>query len=434
MPVDVEIVTIGTEILLGQLVDTNSAFVARALADHGVDVYLKHSVGDNASRLEAVLRGALDRAGGVITTGGLGPTVDDLTKEAVAAAVGTTLELHEPSVRAIEARFAALGRPGPITENNRRQAILPKGAVVLENPHGTAPGFVARRADGKFVACMPGVPREMKPMLSERLLPWLAAQYALHDAIYTRTLHTVGIPESEVDARIEPLFRSLENPKIAVLAHEFKVDVKIMAKALDRATADALIAPVEAELRARIGKGIFGSDEVTLESAIVSDLAARGLTLATAESITGGGLADAIVRVPGASAVFRGGIVAYDNAIKTELLGVSDALLREHGAVSEEVARAMALGARERLGTDLALASTGIAGPTGATADKPVGLVWFALATEDGSVETRKVTLPGNRDDVRRRAVIAGLNLTWRHLEREETIGSARSRSSARSR
>jgi nicotinamide-nucleotide amidase len=418
MPLNVEVVTIGTEILLGQLVDTNSAFVARSLADHGVDVYLKHSVGDNATRLEALLRAALERAEGVITTGGLGPTVDDLTKEAVAAAVGATLELHEPSVRAIEARFAALGRTAPIGENNRRQAILPAGSVVLENPHGTAPGFIARRADGKFVACMPGVPREMKPMLSERLVPWLVAEYGLTEAIYTRTLHTVGIAESDIDSRIETLFRSLENPKIAVLAHEFKVDVKIMAKARDRATADALIAPVEAELRERIGGGIFGSDDETLESAIVRRLAASHATISTAESVTGGGLADAFVRVPGASAVFRGAIVAYDNALKTELLDVPEALLREHGAVSEQVASAMARGARARLGTDLALATTGIAGPDGATPEKPVGLVWFAVAAEDGSVEVRKVTLPGSRDDVRRRAVIGGLNLVWRHLER----------------
>jgi nicotinamide-nucleotide amidase len=420
----VEIVTIGTEILLGQLVDTNSAHVARVLADSGVDVFAKHSVGDNAARLEAMLRGVLERADGAVTTGGLGPTVDDLTKDAVAAAVGTTLELHEPSVRAIEARFAALGRSGPIAENNRRQAILPRGSIVLENPHGTAPGFVAVRADGKFVACMPGVPREMKPMLAERLVPWLAQRYALHDAIFTRTLHTVGIPESDLDARIEPLFRTLENPKIAVLAHEFKVDVKIMAKARDRAAADAAIAPVEAELRERIGSGIFGVDEESLESALLARLAARGLTLGTAESITGGGIADALVRVPGASAVFRGGIVAYDNAVKAGLLGVGEDLLREHGAVSEPVALAMARGACARIGTDLALATTGIAGPTGATEGKPVGLVYIALASKTGEASARRVTLPGNRDDVRRRSVVLALNLLWRHLDAAAEAGA----------
>jgi len=416
----VEIVTIGTELLLGHLVDTNSVHIARVLADHGVDVYLKHSVGDNARRLEALLREALDRSDGVITTGGLGPTVDDLTKDAVASAVGTTLELHEPSLRAIEARFASFGRTGPLGENNKRQAILPAGAVVLDNPNGTAPGFVALRADGKFVACMPGVPREMKPMLAETLLPWLSGRFGLRSAIYTRTLHTVGIGESDLDARIEPLFRSLENPKIAVLAHEFRVDVKIMAKAPDAAAAAAAIAPVEAELRERIGPGIFGVDDDTLAGAVLRVLGERGRTLGTAESVTGGSLADAFVAVPGASSVFRGAIVAYDNALKTSLLDVDEAILREHGAVSEETALAMARGARKALGCDVALATTGIAGPTGATAEKPTGLVWLAVADASGAT-ARKTTWPGSRDDVRRRSVTAALNLAWRHLKKEET-------------
>jgi nicotinamide-nucleotide amidase len=416
-----EIVTIGTEILLGHLLDTNAQFVARTLSDNGIDVYQKHSVGDNAQRLEAVLRGALDRADGVITTGGLGPTVDDLTKDAVAAATVTSLELHEPSLRAIEARFAAFGRTEPIGDNNRRQAILPAGGVVLPNPNGTAPGFIALRADGKFVACMPGVPREMKPMLQDQLLPWLVERFGRRYAIFTRTLHTVGIAESDVDARIEPLFRSLENPKIAVLAHEFRVDVKIMAKAADAAEAERAIAPLEAELRARIGRGIFGVDDETLAGAILQRLTARKQTIGTAESVTGGAIADAFVRVPGASAAFLGGIVAYADAAKRSLLDVSDEVLREHGAVSEATAIAMARGARKRLGCDLALASTGIAGPSGASPGKPVGLVWLALAGPEDVPMVRRLTLPGARDDIRRRAVIASLNLLWGRLEKEET-------------
>jgi nicotinamide-nucleotide amidase len=423
----VEIVTIGTELLLGHLIDTNSAHVASVLADAGVDVYYKHAVGDNAARLEALLRDALERADGVVTTGGLGPTVDDLTKEAVAASVGTTLELHEPSVLAIAARFASLGRTGPISPNNRRQAILPRGSVVLENPHGTAPGFVALRSDGKFVACMPGVPREMKPMLAEKLVPWLAERGGLGQAIYTRTLHTVGIGESDIDNRIEPLFRTLENPKIAVLAHEFKVDVKIMAKAASRTAADALIGPIEVDLRERIGSGIFGVDAETLEGATLRRLAGAGQTMGTAESITGGAIADALVRVPGASQSFRGAIVAYDNAVKTALLDVDPELLREHGAVSEEVALAMARGACARLGVDLAVATTGIAGPSGATETKPVGLVYVAIVARDGEAIVRRLTLPGSRDDVRRRATVSALNLLWRYLDREESL-SARPR------
>ncbi len=413
----VEIVTIGTEILLGHMVDTNSAHIAKELADAGVDVFAKHSVGDNARRLEAMLRDSLERADGVVTTGGLGPTVDDLTKDAVAAAVGTKLVLHEPSVRAIEARFASLGRTGPLSENNRRQAILPESCVVMENPNGTAPGFIALRADGKFVACMPGVPREMKPMLADTLIPWLVGRYELHGAIFTRTLHTVGIPESDVDTRIEPLFRTLENPKIAVLAHGFKVDIKIMAKAGDRDAAEALIAPVEADVRERIGTGIFGTDSDTLESALLRRLREHGSTLGTAESITGGSIADALVRVPGASDVFRGAIVAYDNAVKVSLLDVPEGVLAEHGAVSEATAIAMAEGARRRLGTSIALATTGIAGPTGATPGKPIGLVYVAIARDGATTTVRKLTIPGNRDDIRQRTTVLALNVLWRSLD-----------------
>jgi nicotinamide-nucleotide amidase len=412
-----EIVTIGTEILLGHLVDTNSVHIARELADHGVDVYAKHSVGDNADRLGAMLEGVLERAGGAICTGGLGPTVDDLTKDAVARTVRKPLVLHEASLRAIEERFRQFGRP--MAENNVRQAYLPEGCVVFDNPHGTAPGFVALRDDGKFVACMPGVPREMKPMLAEKVIPWLVQRFDLHQAIYTRTLHVVGIGESDLDRRVEDLFRTLENPKIAMLAHGGRVDVKVMAKAASPEAAAALIEPVAAELRKRIGPAWYGDDDTTLPGAIVQALAARGLTLGTAESCTGGAVADEIVSVPGASQVFRGAIVAYANDVKTELLGVPDRTLSTVGAVSEETAVAMARGARARLGADVVLSTTGIAGPGGGTDEKPIGLVWFALALGDGEIETRRLTFPGSRADIRERATVAALSLIWRRLERD---------------
>jgi nicotinamide-nucleotide amidase len=411
----VEIVTIGTEILLGHLVDTNAAFIASRLADAGIDVFAKHSVGDNTDRLALMLDGALERADGVITTGGLGPTVDDLTKDAVSLAVGRPLLLHEPSLRAIEARFAAMGRT--MSENNTRQAVLPAGSTVLDNPHGTAPGFVALRADGKFVASMPGVPREMKPMLSDRLIPWLTARFDVRSAIFTRTLHTVGIPESELDRRIEDLFRSSENPKIALLAHAGRVDVKIMAKAAGAASAETMLAPVAAEIRARIGSGYFGDDETSLESAIVSELVRRGLTIGTAESCTGGGVADALVGVAGASQTFRGAIVAYADDVKTSLLDVSEETLAAAGAVSEETALAMARGARRRLGVDIAVSTTGIAGPDGGTPEKPVGLVWFGFAGPEGNAQATRLNFPGTRADIRNRAATAALGLIWRRLE-----------------
>lgn len=412
----VEIVTIGTEILLGHLLDTNSVYVASQLADHGVDVFAKHSVGDNADRLAAMLDDVLARADGAITTGGLGPTVDDLTKDAVGRAVGKPLVLHEPSLRAIEERFTFFGRP--MTENNRRQAYLPEGCVVLDNPHGTAPGFVALRDDGKFVACMPGVPREMKPMLDEKLVPWLVERFGLRSGIYTKTLHTVGIGESQLDSIVEDLFSTLENPKIAMLAHTGRVDVKVMAKASSRAEADAMIAPVAEELRRRIPSGYFGDDDVTLPGAIVAALRARGLTFGTAESCTGGQVADALVSVAGASDVFRGGVVAYDNAVKAALLDVPQETLDRFGAVSEETAVAMARGAAARLHADVVISTTGIAGPSGGSPEKPVGLVWFALAFGD-EVEAKRLTFPGERADVRERATTAALSLVWRRLERE---------------
>jgi nicotinamide-nucleotide amidase len=274
------------------------------------------------------------------------------------------------------------------------------------------------RADGKFVASMPGVPREMKPMLAERLIPWLTERFGVSSAIYTRTLHTVGIPESELDRRIEDLFRTLENPKLALLAHFGRVDCKIMAKAPDAASASAMIEPLAAELRARIGSGYFGDDATTLESAIVGELIARGLTIGTAESCTGGAVADALVGVAGASATFRGGIVAYANDVKTALLGVPETTLATVGAVSEETAVAMARGARERLGVDVAIATTGIAGPGGGTPEKPVGLVWFGYAGPDGNAEAAKFTFPGDRNDIRTRATTAALGMLWRRLER----------------
>jgi nicotinamide-nucleotide amidase len=412
----VEIVTIGTELLLGHLVDTNSVLIASTLADYGVDVYAKHSVGDNAERLEKMLRGVLDRADGAITTGGLGPTVDDLTKDAVARVVDDTLLLHEPSLEAMRERFLGFGRP--MTDNNRKQAVLPSRAFVFPNPHGTAPGFAVARPDGKFVACMPGVPREMRPMLFEQLVPWLVARFGLGSAIYTKTLHTVGVGESELDRRVENLFRSLENPKIAMLAHGGRVDVKVMAKATSRAEADAMIEPVATQLRLQIGDGYFGDDELTLCAAILRELERRGKTLSVAESITGGHIADEIVAEPGASKAFLGGVVAYDNAVKREVLGVSADTLARVGAVSEEVAAEMAVGVKRVLHTDFSLSTTGIAGPDGGSAEKPVGLVWFALVDDAGEIETYSRTFPGQRSDIRERASTIALSLLWRCLER----------------
>lgn len=410
----VEILSIGTELLLGQLVDTNSAYIAKALAEGGIDVYAMHSVGDNRRRIAAAMLAALERADGLITTGGLGPTVDDLTKEAVCDALGLDVQLHEPSLRDIEDTFRKLGRV--MRENNRKQAMLPQGAHVLANAEGTAPGFVAFRSDGKFIAGMPGVPREMKPMLQTQLLPWLRSRFGVHEAVHTRVLHALNIAESEIDHRIDDLFRTLENPKIGVLAHGRLCDVKIMAKSASQREARDLIAPVEAQLLDRLSGHIYGVDEQTLPGAIHALLQQTRRTVAVAESCTGGSIAAELTSVPSSSKSFMGGVVAYDNRVKREILGVQPSTLERAGAVSEETALEMAQGVRRRLHADIGVATTGIAGPSGGTPEKPVGLVWLALADGDETRATR-LEFPGDRAAIQQRATVAALASLWRLLQ-----------------
>jgi nicotinamide-nucleotide amidase len=409
----VELIAVGTELLLGQLVDTNTAHVASRLSTIGVDVHATHGVGDNLERIAAVITGALERADGVVTTGGLGPTVDDLTKEAVCLALGVDTVLDQPSLEFMQAIFKSFGRE--MRENNRKQAEMPRGAQVLTNPNGTAPGFIVFRQDGRFVACMPGVPREMKPMLDDRLIPILRERFDLHDAIYTRVIHTINLGESEIDHRIDDLFRTSENPKIAVLAHDFRCDVKIMAKAASAEAAAAAIAPLQRDIEARLAGFVYGVDAATPESAVHDLLVARGHTIATAESCTGGRIAAALTAVPGSSKSFIGGIVAYDNAVKIEQLGVDPKIIEARGAVSEETVLAMARGARERFGASLGFATTGIAGPDGGSAEKPVGMVWFAL--DDGTAPRAwKYQFRGGRSEVQGRSVTFALGTIWHNL------------------
>ncbi|HLX25846.1 MAG TPA: competence/damage-inducible protein A [Candidatus Cybelea sp.] len=411
----VEIIAVGTELLLGQLVDTNTAYIAQELAQAGIDVHATSAVGDNRQRIAQAVRGALTRAEGAIMTGGLGPTVDDLTREGVCDALGLDTTAYAPALDQMERMFAAFGRP--MRPNNRKQAELPHGSEPIDNPNGTAPGFIAFAADGKFVACLPGVPREMKPMMRERVLPFVRDRLGSGDRIYTRVLHTIAIGESEIDHRIADLFRDGENPKIAVLAHDFRADVKIMAKASSRSLAEEMIAPLESELERRLEGYVFGRDAQTPASAIHALLQVRGRMSAVAESFTGGRVAAALTSIDGSSKSFAGGVVAYANAAKIALLGVNAATLERAGAVSEHVAREMARGARERFGADVALATTGIAGPSGGTPAKPVGLAWFALDDAQSGVEVRRVQLAGERETIAARATTVGLGILWQHLK-----------------
>ncbi len=405
-----EIIAVGTELLLGQLTDTNTGYIARALASNGVDVYATHAVGDNRARIRKAIEDALARADGVITSGGLGPTTDDLTKEAICDALELDMELNDDALRQIERVFAGSGRV--MRENNRKQALLPRGSTTLANPNGTAAGFIAFSKEGKFVAAMPGVPHEMMPMLDEHLVPWLRTRFALHSRITTRVLHTIGIAESEIDHRIGDLFASQENPKIAVLAHDFRCDVKLTAKAADDSGAQRSIAPLEQTIVTRLGGHIFGTDDETLEGVLVKRFIADRRTLAAAESCTGGRIAARVTSVPNASQMFLGGIVSYADAVKAEALDVPESLLTEFGAVSAEVARAMARGVRLRLRADVGIATTGIAGPQGGTPEKPVGLVWLGIASGD-DVRTQRLLLRGSRELIQSRATVAALGLLW---------------------
>jgi nicotinamide-nucleotide amidase len=408
-----EIVTIGTEMLLGQLVDTNTAVIARALAEIGVDVRRETSVGDNEASIAAVISDAIGRADVVVCAGGLGPTVDDMTRGAVAAALGLPLVLDAESIRHLQAMFARLNRK--MTENNVAQAYFPEGAEPLPNPHGSAPGFVVEKS-GHAVLALPGPPRELLPMLQDHAIPWIERRFAPNAVLVTRVLRTAGIGESDLDSRITDLFREQKNPSIAVLAHPGLVDVKITAKAATRDEAASLIGELEPIVRERLGDCVYAVDGGTLESVAGEMLLLHGWTLAVGESCTGGSLAAAIASIPGASSYFRGGVVAYDNEAKRRLLDVAPDLIERFGAVSEEVAGAMALGARAALHADVGVSVTGVAGPDGGTPEKPVGLVFIALTLPDGSMTIRRLDWPGSRDAIQRRAVVAALSMLWRAL------------------
>jgi len=354
-----EIISVGTELLLGQIVDTNAAYLSEALAELGVDVFHRITVGDNFERVTAALRSAKARADVLITIGGLGPTQDDLTKEAVAEVFDEELALDEPSLRFIEELFARRGRR--MTANNRKQALIYAGGRPIPNPHGTAPGALLEK-DGKLALSLPGPPREFRPMVDGFVIPYLAERASGRRMILQhRVLRVVGIGESAIETRIADLVAGV-NPTLCTLAHTGECHLRITAKAPSPEEAAALIAPLEAEVRRRLGEAVYGADAMDLPRTVVAMLRKRGRQLAVAESCTGGGLGALITSAPGAHYVFLGGVISYQNAVKARQLGVDRALLSEYGPVSAPVARAMARGVRERFGADFGVSITGMAG------------------------------------------------------------------------
>jgi nicotinamide-nucleotide amidase len=412
---DLELVTVGTELLLGFTVDTNGAELGRALAEAGVRVVRRTSVGDGEAEVRAAVSESLARTGAVLTTGGLGPTRDDLTKAVVAGIFGLPLEFREDLWAALLERFQRVGRAP--AENNRCQAEVPRGATVLVNRWGSAPGLWIEGplADGRpgLAILLPGVPREMRKLLEHEVMPRLAKR-ASGRVIRSRTLRTSGIPESTLAERIGDVEQVIAPLTVAYLPGTSGVDLRVTAWDFEPAEADRRLDQALELLESR-AVGVFGRDGADLAAVVLGRLRARGMTLVTAESCTGGLLGARITSVPGSSAAFLGGIVAYDNRVKEEQLGVPAGLIAAHGAVSEPVAAAMAEGARARFGGDWALGVTGVAGPDGGTPEKPVGLVWIALAGPEGTT-ARQLRLFGGREEVRLRAADAALTLLLSRL------------------
>jgi nicotinamide-nucleotide amidase len=412
-----ELITIGDELLLGFTIDTNAAHLARELAAAGVEIVRRATVGDRSQAIASAVGEALARTGAVITTGGLGPTADDMTKPAIAALFGRTMRLDEAVLAALTERWARRGLPMPLPAPNRQQAMIPDGARILTNRHGSAPGIWLEDEQHRWVAMLPGVPREMRGMLADELLPLLRARVeasagagAQPGVVRSRTLRTTGIAESMLAERLGDLAGGIDGMPLAYLPSVAGVDLRLTARGVPADTADAALGAGEALLRDRIGGHyVYGTGDQDL-AAIVLDLCrARGLRIAVAESCTGGLLGGRLTAIPGSSDVFWGGVIAYDNSVKTDILGVDASVLAREGAVSNPVAEQMADGVRARLGTEIGVAVTGIAGPGGGTPEKPVGTVsigWSGVGTRR-SVQSR---LFGDRDEVRHRATQAALN------------------------
>jgi len=407
-----DVVAIGTELLLGQIVDTNSSYIGEQLAAVGIDSLLQVKVGDNLPRMTATLQRVLDDADAVIVCGGLGPTHDDVTREAIAAVMNTTLELNNNVADVIRHLFESRGRNMP--ENNLRQAMVPVGATVIPQTRGTAPGLICPVGD-KVIYAVPGVPHEMYDMLSRAVLPDLLERSGEDHVIVSRVIRTWGDSESGMNERLVSVIDELDtvgNPTLAFLASGWEgIKVRLTAKSKDEATARKLLATWEQRVREKVEDFVFGVDDETMESVVVSLLKQKGLTLSLAESVTGGLASGRITNVPGSSQVFRGSVVSYASDVKFDVLGVTPGPV-----VSESAAREMARGVRARLGADIGLSLTGVAGPEEQDG-QPVGTLWVGLSCADGTERAMTITLPATRDQMRQFSVISALDFLRKYLQ-----------------
>jgi nicotinamide-nucleotide amidase len=406
-----EIIATGSELLSGGLVDTNSLFLSEELMLIGLETVFKTVVGDNEKDMEEALRRALDRVDAVIITGGIGPTEDDITRKVVSKIVKKRLVLNEDALKAIRARFASRGRE--YLNTNDRQALIPVGARIIHNSQGTAPGFLINE-EGPFIAVLPGVPREMKAMFKEELRPVLEERFGNRIFIRRKVLRTCGIFESAVNEAIENIIKR-EQPVIGLSAKEIGVDIRIVARATSVEQAQVLIERTEADIRNKLGDAVYGVDDLEMEEIVGALLKQRKLKLAVAESCTAGLISRRITNIPGSSEYFDRGAVVYSDLAKTAMLGVKQELIERYGAVSAETAAAMATGMLKAARTDLGLAVTGIAGPDGGTAEKPVGLVYIALASSLG-VKTNEHRFLGGREQIRVRTSQMALDMVRKYL------------------
>ena len=406
-----EIIAIGSELLSPNKSDTNSLWLTDQLNRIGIDVKLKTIVGDDDARLEEVVKDAVKRSRVVIATGGLGPTEDDITRKVVARALGRRLSLDEKLLEEIRTKFQRFGVTMP--ERNSRQAMVIDGAEVLANPNGSAPGLYLEQGSCA-VALLPGPPREMKPMFENNVKPRLE-KIAGDVRFATRLMRVTGMGESAVDEKISPIYTRFDNPQTTILFNSSEVEIHLRAHGRTEGDAEALLDHLSLKIEEVLGNSVFSFRGETMEEVVGRRLAMTEFTLAVAESCTGGLIAQRLTSVPGSSKYFIEGLVTYSNASKTRLLGVDKKLIKEFGAVSQQVARDMARGVRHKAKTDFGLAVTGIAGPDGGTEEKPVGLVYIALA-DDAHTEHKKLTIPGDRELIRWRASQAALDMLRRRL------------------
>ena len=405
-----EIIAIGTEILLGDIVNSNAQYLAQQLAALGIDMYYQQAVGDNELRIMHAFDEAYSRSDIIITTGGLGPTDDDLTKEVAAKYFNKKLIPHESSIEKIKNYFKF--RQRKMTENNLKQGLIPEGATIINNDNGTAPGVIIEEND-KVMIILPGPPKEMKPMFQETVKPYL--QKKSNSILISKMIKIAGVGESVVAEELKDLMDAQTNPTIAPYAKDVGVVLRITAKADNEKEALELIDPIEKEIIRRLGNNVYATEDVDIEEVVAKLLIEKGLTISTAESCTGGMIAGTLINYPGISEVFLEGAVTYSNEAKHNRLGVKNETLDKYGAVSEETAREMAIGIAQTSKTDVSIVTTGIAGPGGGTLEKPVGLVYIGVYVK-GEVKIQRCIFSGNRNKIRLQATVTGLDMLRRIL------------------